>query len=133
MRYLLDTNICVYISKRRPAQVMERFDHVRPGEMGMWVITYFELMFGAWKSHQREFSLGVIEALRRWIAVLPLEEGAASEYGRVRAQLERAGIPIGNMDLLIASHALSLGLTLVTNNVREFSRIEGLKIENWAA
>ena len=94
MRYLLDTNICVYISKRRPAQVLDRFEHARQGEMGMSVITYFELMFGACKSRQREFSLGVIEALRRWIAVVPLEEGAASEYGRVRAQLERAGIPV---------------------------------------
>jgi len=132
MLYLLDTNICIYIAKRKPQRLMERLRKAKSEDAGMSVITYFELMYGAWKSEYRDMSLSRIEALRRLIAVAPLDDSAGSNFGRIRAELERKGTPIGPYDLLIAAHALTLGVTLVTNNAREFSRIEGLKVENWA-
>ena len=132
MRYLLDTNICIYIAKRRPAQVLARLERLRPGDAGMSVVTCLELTYGAWKSRQREANLTVLEQLCEWIPVAPLDTGAASHYGRLRSELERKGSPIGAYDLLIAAHALSLGVTLVTNNLREFTRAEGLRVENWA-
>jgi tRNA(fMet)-specific endonuclease VapC len=133
VRYLLDTNICIYIAKERPAPVLARLEQTRPGDLGMSIVTYLELMYGAWKSQHREQSMLGLERLKKLIPVAPLEESAAKEYGRIRTDLERKGTPIGPHDLLIAAHALCLHLTLVTNNVREFSRIGGLKVENWAA
>jgi tRNA(fMet)-specific endonuclease VapC len=133
MRYLLDTNICVYIAKRKPPQVFERLRRLRPGDMGMSVVTYFELCYGAEKSQRREENRRRIEELRRLIPVLPVEAEASDHYGRLRAEFERAGTPIGAYDLIIAAQALSLGLVLVTNNVREFKRVRGLSIENWTA
>ena len=98
----------------------------------MSVVTCLELVYGAWKSQRADANLEKIEELRLIIPVLPLETAVATHYGRVRTGLEKKGSPIGGYDLLIASHALSLGLTLVTNNVREFGRVEGLRLENWA-
>jgi len=133
MQYLLDTNICIYIARERPLRVMARLQQTRPGDLGMSVVTYLELSYGAWKSDRHEESLIGIERLRRLVPVAPLDESVASQYGRVRTELERKGTPIGPYDLLIAAHALNLGLILVTNNVREFARVGGLKVENWAA
>jgi len=133
MRYLLDTNICIYIARRRPPQVLSRMEQLRPGDVGMSVITYLELVYGATKSQQAEANLAKIEQLRELIPVQPLDSAAGRHYGLLRVELERKGSPIGSYDLLIAAHALSLGLTLVTNNVREFSRLPGLHLENWAA
>lgn len=133
MRYLLDTNICIYIANRRPTKVAGRLERMRAGDLGMSVITYLELIFGAWKSAHAQDNLSKIERLRRLIPVAPLDVDTANEYGRLRTELERKGTTIGAYDLLIAAHALSLGLILVTNNVREFERVSGLKIENWAA
>lgn len=132
MRYLLDTNICIYIAKRKPEPVLSRLEQMRPGDLGMSVVTYLELVYGAWKSRQLEASLAKIEQLQRIIPVQPLDASAARHYGRLRAELEQKGAAIGAYDLLIAAHALSLGLTLVTNNLREFSRVPGLRVENWA-
>ena len=132
MRYLLDTIICIYVAKRKPASVMSRLSHMRPGEVGMSVITYLELTYGAWKSQQVEANLAKLEQLRAIIPVEPLDAGVAKRYGGLRIGLERKGTPIGAYDLLIAAHALSLGVTLVTNNVREFTRVDGLRVENWA-
>ena len=132
MQYLLDTNICIYIAKRKPAAVLARFERLRPGDVGMSIITYLELVYGAWNSQRADANLGVIDQLRLIIPVQPLDVGIATHYGRVRTELEGKGRPIGGYDLLIAAHALSLGLTLVTNSVREFARVEGLKIANWA-
>lgn len=132
MRYLLDTNICIYIAKRKPARILARLERTRPGELGMSVVTYLELVYGACKSQQVDANVARIEELRRIIPVQSLDPGAARHYGRVRTELEKKGSPIGAYDLLIAAHALSLGLILVTNNVREFSRVEGLRVENWA-
>ena len=132
MRYLLDTNICIYIAKQKPAEVLERFRHLRPGDVGMSVITHLELVYGAWKSQQREANLQRIQELERLIPVLPLDTSVNDQYGQIRAELEKKGSPIGAYDLLIAAHALTLGLTLATNNVREFRRVPRLRIDNWA-
>jgi tRNA(fMet)-specific endonuclease VapC len=131
MRYLLDTDICIYIARQKPPSVLARLRRSRPGDVGMSVITYLELVYGAWKSRRREDNLGRIEELESLIPVLPLDASAGLHYGQVRAELEGKGSPIGAYDLLIAAHALSLGLTLVTNNVREFRRIPKLRVENW--
>jgi tRNA(fMet)-specific endonuclease VapC len=131
-RYLLDTNICIYIRQKRPDQVLRRFQKLRPGEAALSVITYGELLYGAAKSTQRREAL---ERLRELILLLPalsLPETAAEAYGRIRAELESKGQMIGNNDLWIAAHAVAAGLTLVTNNEKEFRRVPGLKIQNWA-
>ena len=132
MRYLLDTNVCIYIAKRKPAAMLARFKRLRPGDVGMSIITYLELVYGAWNSQRTEANLAIIDQLRLIIPVQPLDVAIATHYGRLRTGLERKGRPIGGYDLLIAAHALSLGLTLVTNNVREFARVEGLRLANWA-
>jgi tRNA(fMet)-specific endonuclease VapC len=132
MRYLLDTNICIYIAKQKPHSVLARLQQLKPGDVGMSIITFLELVYGAWKSQHREANLMRIEGLERLIPVLPLDASAAGRYGQVRTELERKGSPIGAYDLLIAAHALTLGLALVTNNVREFRRVQNLMVENWA-
>jgi tRNA(fMet)-specific endonuclease VapC len=132
MRYMLDTNICIYIAKRRPLPVLRRLERIRPGSLGMSVITYMELIYGAWRSERHRANLAIIEQLRLLIPVEPLSAKSAAAYGRLRSELESRGTPIGPFDLLIAAQALSLDLTLVTNNVREFQRVPGLQIENWA-
>jgi tRNA(fMet)-specific endonuclease VapC len=132
MRYLLDTDICIYIAKQKPRGVLARLQRLKPGDVGMSIVTYLELVFGAWKSQHREANLLRIQELEREIPVLPLEASSGRHYGQVRAELERRGSPIGAYDLLIAAHALSLGLTLVTNNAREFRRVPQLIVENWA-
>ena len=132
MRYLLDTNICIYIAKQKPQSVVERLRQLRPGDVGMSIITYLELVFGAWKSQRREENLLRIQELERLIPVLGLDASTGRHYGHVRAELEKKGTPIGSYDLLIAAHALSLGLILVTNNSREFRRVPQLIVENWA-
>jgi len=131
MRYLLDTNICIYIAKRKPAAVLTRLGRLRPGEVGMSVVTYLELVYGAYKSQRVEANLAVIEQLRCLIPVVALGDSAGLHFGRIRCALERRGTPIGAYDLLIAAHALALGLTLVTNNPREFARVAGLSIDDW--
>ena len=131
-RYLLDTNICIYIAKRKPARVLWRLEQLRPGDIAMSVVTYLELVYGAWKSQHAEANLARIEQLRTIIPALALDVNVGEHYGRIRRQLEKRGSPVGAYDLLIAAHASSLGLVLVTNNVREFARIQGLRVENWA-
>ena len=132
MRYLLDTDICIYIAKRQPAPVFERLRRLRPGDVGMSAVTYLELSCGAWKSQRREENLRRIKGLEQLIPALPVEAQVAVAYGQLRSELERAGTPIGAYDLIIAAQALSLGLILVTNNVREFKRVPDLLLENWA-
>ncbi|MGA9963764.1 MAG: type II toxin-antitoxin system VapC family toxin [Terriglobales bacterium] len=132
-RYLLDTNICIYIRQRRPDEVLRRFQKLRPGEAALSVITYGELLYGAAKSAQRREALERLRELIHLLPALSLPETAAEAYGRIRAELESQGQMIGNNDLWIAAHAISAGLTLVTNNEREFRRVAGLRIQNWAA
>ncbi len=132
MTVMLDTDICIYTIKRKPISVLTRFERVQPGMVVMSVITFAELINGAKKSQYVEANLRRLNALSELINVLPFDKNAAMAYGDVRSDLEKRGLIIGGNDLFIAAHALSLDLTLVTNNQREFSRVNGLKIDNWA-
>ena len=129
--YLLDTNICIYIAKEKPVNVLRRFEQLKIGEVAMSTITYGELLYGAYKSHYRERVIKQLEELSHFIPPLPLPTDVAVHYGKIRNALTQKGMPIGNNDLWIAAHALSLDTILVTNNEKEFSRIPNLKIENW--
>ncbi len=130
-RYLLDTNICIYIARHHPLQVRKRFERLQTDEVGMSFITHGELMFGAEKSQYRNKT---IEKLNRLIEIIPVvfpEHQMAEHYGEIRAILEQSGQPIGANDLWIAAHARSLDITLVSNNIKEFERVPELKLENW--
>jgi tRNA(fMet)-specific endonuclease VapC len=131
LRYLLDTNICIYIAKNRPDAVLKRFKQLRTGEVAMSVITHGELCYGACKSRRREEAQEVLRELARMIPVLPISPQVGHRYGEIRSELENSGRLIGNNDLWIAAHALALGVVLVTNNTREFARVPGLEVENW--
>ena len=131
LKYMLDTNICIYISKRKPESVLNRFDETESGEIGMSIITYSELLYGAHKSQFHEKAIQKLVALTKFIPVLPLSNTIADHYAKIRALLEKKGKPIGSNDLFIAAHALSLDVILVTNNEKEFRRIAELKVENW--
>ena len=130
-RYLLDTNICIYIRQRRPPEVLARFSRLKPGDAVLSVVTYGELLYGAEKSRQRDIAMARLIDLVSLLPVLPLPEGAAGEYGVIRAELEKKGESIGGNDLWIAAHAKTSGLVLVTNNENEFKRVPGLKVQNW--
>ncbi len=133
MKYMLDTDICIYIIKQRPAQVARRFMGTLITDVAMSAITYAELIHGAKKSAQVDANVAKLSALAQEMTVLPFDMEAAKTYGDVRSRLERIGRPIGANDLLIAAHALHEGLILITNNVDEFRRVDGLRVENWAA
>lgn len=132
MRFLLDTDICIYIAKHKPAHILARFNRMHSGDAGMSVVTYLELMYGAAKSRHVQANLATIEQLAQLIPVQAVDMAAGKYYGKLRADLELRGSPIGAYDLLIAAHALTLELTLVTNNTREFRCVTGLRLENWA-
>jgi tRNA(fMet)-specific endonuclease VapC len=131
MSYLLDTNICIYIAKKSPENVLKKFKELKAGSVGMSNITYGELWYGIKKSQQPEKSAKILEDLSFIIEPLPLPVTASEKYADIRSSLEKQGTPIGNNDLWIAAHAISEDLILVSNNIREFSRIPNLKIENW--
>ncbi len=131
--YLLDTNICIYIRQRRPFQIAAQFESLLPGEAVMSVITLGELRFGVEKSSLRERSLAMLSELSELIPVAPLPALAGVSYGVIRASLQRRNSAISDNDLWIAAHAQTAGLTLVTNNEREFRRVPDLRVENWAA
>ncbi|QFY44299.1 type II toxin-antitoxin system VapC family toxin [Candidatus Methylospira mobilis] len=132
VRYLLDTNICIYIAKHNPPQVRERFALHAADELAMSVITLGELRFGAEKSQYRERALGVISQLAAMMQIAELTETVAEHYGQIRTALQRNGQIIGNNDLWLAAHARAEGWILVTHNEREFTRVDGLKVENWS-
>lgn len=131
LRYLLDTNICIYIAKQRPLSVLQRFERLEVGSVAMSIVTYGELLFGAEKSQHSQQSMNTLEALAKLIPPLPLSIEVGRHYAHIRASLEKQGTPIGNNDLWISAHALALNTTLVTNNLKEFSRVQDLKVENW--
>ncbi len=131
VRYLLDTNICIYIAKRRPPEVLKHFEDLQTGEVAMSLITYGELIFGAEKSQSAQRALTTLSALVELIPVLPMPEAAAIHYGNIRAQLEKTGTPIGANDLWIAAHAVAENTILVSNNLGEFERVPELTVENW--
>ena len=131
--YMLDTNICIFAIKKRPENVLERLQSHTPSEICISSITYGELCHGVEKSQAKERNLLALTLFLSSIKILPFDETAAQEYGAVRANLERKGTPIGPLDTQIAAHAKCLGLTLVTNNIREFIRVEGLLVEDWTS
>lgn len=133
IRYMLDTNMCIYLRQNRPPEVTTRFRQMRHGDAVLSVITYGELLYGAERSQQRTRALESLARLVSLLPVLHLPDEAASAYGEIRAALEKRGEMIGGNDLWIAAHAKSAGLTLVTNNEREFKRVSGLKLQNWAS
>ena len=130
LKYLLDTNIVIYVIKRRPIEVMRVFNE-NAGRMAISAITLSELFHGAEKSAKVAQNLEVVEEFASLLEVLPYTARASQHYGSIRAALERVGQPIGINDLHLAAHARSEGLTLVTNNLAEFERVPGLLTENW--
>ncbi|MEM8612006.1 MAG: type II toxin-antitoxin system VapC family toxin [Cyanobacteria bacterium P01_H01_bin.105] len=131
MRYLLDTNICIYIIKRKPPDVFNRFLTCEVGDIGISTITIAELTHGTQKSQNPEKNQAALDQFLLPLEIIDFDMAAAQVYGSIRAQLEKKGIPIGPLDFLIAAQALSLGVNLVTNNEREFLRVPGLTVENW--
>lgn len=130
LKYLLDTNIVIYVIKRRPIEVMGVFNE-NAGRMAISAITLSELFHGAEKSAKVAQNLAVVEEFASLLEVLPYTAKASQHYGAIRSALEKAGRPIGVNDLHIAAHARSEGLTLVTNNLAEFERVPGLLTEDW--
>lgn len=131
MQYVLDTNICIYIIKRSPEHVYERFNSLSVGDVAISAITYSELQYGVWNSSQPDKNCIALATFLSPIEIIDFPAGAAVVYGKLRTDLKKAGTPIGSFDLLIATHALYQKKILVTNNVKEFKRIPGLRIENW--
>lgn len=130
--FLLDTNICIYLIKRRPGIVLKRLQEYSVAEIGISCITLSELEYGVHKSSQPFRNRIALAEFLAPFEILAFDDNAALEYGKIRWDLERRGQPVGGMDLLIASHALSTQCVLVTNNEREFRRVPGLNVENWA-
>ena len=132
MAYLLDTNICVYVIRGRRHEALARFAQHALADLMVSSVTAAELYFGIEKSDYREDNLAVLDNFLAPLVLAPFGGAASKVYGRIRVDLERRGLPIGPLDTLIAAHALSLDAVLVTNNVREFARVPGLRLENWA-
>lgn len=131
VKYLLDTNIIIYTIKNRPASVREAFKRYE-GQMAISTVTWGELVFGVERSAQPQRNQADIDGMAARLTVLGFDEKSAEHFGQIRAKLYAAGTPIGPYDMMIAGHARSEGLILVTNNMREFERVEGLRLENWA-
>jgi len=131
MKLMLDTNICIYIIKQQPAAVLKRFLEYQIGDIGISSITLSELRYGVAKSTHQEKNAKALDEFITPLEVVSFDEEAAHFYGEIRAALEKAGTPIGAMDMLIAAHAVSLGIPLVTNNTREFARITSLNVIDW--
>ena len=127
---MLDTNIVVYTMKNRPSRVRNAFKR-HSGQMAVSTVTLGELVYGAEKSTFPERNLSEVERLMAHLEVLPFDGSAATHFGQLRDEIARAGTPIGPYDQMIAGHARSLGLVLVTNNLREFERVPGLRVDNW--
>ena len=132
MRYMLDTNICIYAIKHKPEQVFLKLQEHDPSEICISSVTYAELVHGVEKSQAIEKNRVALTLLLAGIEIMDFDSSAAESYGKIRAELEKMGKPIGPLDMMIAGHAESLGYTVVTNNTREFMRVRGLKLENWA-
>lgn len=132
LRYLLDTDICIYTIKNKPQRVREAFNR-HYGQLAISSVTLMELIYGAEKSAAPQRNLAVVEGFAARLEVLAYDAQGAAHTAQVRAELARAGTPIGPYDQMIAGHARSRGLVLVTNNLREFQRVPGLRIEDWLA
>lgn len=132
MQYLLDTNICIYLIKQKPPEVLAKFKTLDLSDIVISSITVAELEYGVCKSQQQEKNRDALMQFLIPLEIAEFDQNAATVYGLIRNDLESRGLVIGAMDMLIAAHALSLGVTLISNNVREFSRIANLSLENWA-
>ncbi len=132
MNYLIDTNICIYVMNKRPPEVIQKFKNTEIGQIGISSITVSELYYGVSKSNLQTQNANRLEEFLTPFEILSYDENASKFYGAIRSQLESQGSVIGPLDILIAAHALSNDLVIVTNNEKEFNRIESLKIENWA-
>ena len=133
MNYLLDTNICIYIINKKPATVLKRIQSKRPDQVAISTITQAELEYGLARSRFPEGNRAALLQFLFPFQLLDFDQLAAVQYGTIRSNLESKGRPIGAMDLLIAAQAVSRNLILVTNNEKEFGRVEGLKVENWVS
>ncbi len=131
MKYLLDTNICIYIIRKKPLKVKEHFSTLHVGDVAISTITQSELQDGVEKSSNHRKNQHALDLFLLPLSILEYDQNASRDYGKIRAELERKGQPISPLDMLIAAHAKSLNLTLVTNNEKEFSRVSGLTVENW--
>ena len=131
MRYMLDTNICRYVIKHKPESVFRKLKKIKPEDVCISSITYAELAYGVEKSAQPERNRLALSMMLSSIEIVAFDDTAAADYGEIRASLEKGGTPIGSLDMLIAAHARSAGCTLVTNNTKEFCRVEGLEVVNW--
>ena len=131
MRYMLDTNICIYVIKHKPETVFQKLQNINPEDVCISSVTYAELVHGVEKSAAVEKNRLALSMLLANMEILDFDVDAADCYGKIRAALEKKGTPIGPLDMMIAAHAQSLSYTVVTNNVKEFSRVSALKIENW--
>lgn len=132
MKYMLDTNICIYLIKKKSEKILRHFKAHSIGDIGISSITIAELRYGVEKSQQVQKNREALYEFLLPLEIADFDDEAAVSYGTVRVALEKAGTPVGSMDMLIGAHALSLGATLVTNNVREFRQIKGLKIADWS-
>ncbi len=131
MRYMLDTNICIYVIKHKPETVFQKLQNTNPEDVCISSVTYAELVHGVEKSAAVEKNRLALSMLLANMEILDFDVDAADCYGKIRAVLEKKGTPIGPLDMMIAAHAQSLGYTVVTNNVKELSRVSALRIENW--
>ena len=131
MKFMLDTNTCIYIIKQKPSEVIERFKRTKISQIGISSITLSELFYGVSKSSKPKQNQVALAQFIAPLVIMPYGDEAAQYYGDIRANLEKQGTPIGSLDMLIAAHALSIACTLVTNNEKEFIRILNLKIDNW--
>jgi tRNA(fMet)-specific endonuclease VapC len=129
--YMLDTNICIYILKKRTISLLEKFNSIPQNNLCISVVTYAELQYGIERSSSKKMNQTIIDDFVSRLMVCPWDMEAARQYGKIRVNLEEKGTPIGNMDLLIAAHALSRKDIIVSNNLREFKRVENLAFENW--
>ena len=133
IKYMLDTNICIYIIKKKPISVIQKLQTLKIDEIGITSITLSEMEYGVNKSSKpSQNKLALLEFIST-IEILNFDDNAANEYGKIRTDLENKGTPIGSLDTLIAAHAKSINCILVTNNEKEFKRVKGLVIENWVA
>ena len=130
LQYMLDTNICIYVIKNYPSELRERFNRLAE-QLCISTVTLAELHYGAEKSARRLENLQAIEHFTARLDVLDFSSKAAAHYGQIRTELERLGKPVGAHDMFIAAHARAEGLIIVTNNIREFARVPGLRVENW--
>ena len=131
MSYMLDTNICIYAIKHKPEKVFQKLQEVDPADVCISSITYAALVHGVEKSAAIDKNRLALSLLLANIEILDFDVDAAECYGKIRADLEKKGTPIGPLDMMIAGHAMSLGYKVVTNNVKEFKRVSDLKVENW--